>query len=184
MLGIEKFAEWTENEVFVAAGIAHHEFDATAATLAAVGTAAAVAGIALAYVLWLRGRLPAGLTRRNRAARAGYTFLANRYYLDHLYTGVVVGGIKGPIARAAYWVDQNVIDGIVNAFGIAARESGRWVYDHVDQKVVDGAVNGAGFGAQGFGGILRTIQTGQVQQYGALLFGAAVLLGLGLAIFT
>ena len=33
-------------------------------------------------------------------ARAGYTFLVNKYYLDDLYTDVIVGGIKGPIARA------------------------------------------------------------------------------------
>ena len=44
---------------------------------------------------------PHGITERNRLARAGYTVLENKYYLDWLYTDVIVGGIKGPIARAA-----------------------------------------------------------------------------------
>ena len=45
----------------------------------------------------------------------GYTVLVNKYYFDHLYTDIIVGDIKGPIARASYWFNQNVIDGVVNA---------------------------------------------------------------------
>ncbi len=30
-----------------------------------------------------------------------------------LYTDIIVGGIKGPIARMAYWINQNVIDVVV-----------------------------------------------------------------------
>ena len=36
-----------------------------------------------------------GLTERNKAAHAGYTFLENKYYLDHLYEDVIVDGIRG-----------------------------------------------------------------------------------------
>jgi NADH:ubiquinone oxidoreductase subunit 5 (subunit L)/multisubunit Na+/H+ antiporter MnhA subunit len=53
-----------------------------------------------------------------------------------------------------------------------------FVYDVVDQKFVDGVANGAGFTAEESGGILRYIQTGRVQQYAAVLFGAAALFGL------
>ncbi len=60
----------------------------------------------------------------------------------------------------------------------------RCIYERIDQGVVDGAVNGAGLGAEDAGGLLRTIQTGRVQQYGALLFGAAALLALALVLFV
>jgi NADH-quinone oxidoreductase subunit L len=45
-------------------------------------------------------------------------------------------------------------------------------------------VNGAGFGAGGAGGWLRTIQTGRVQQYGALLFGGTAVLAIALVLFV
>ena len=52
-------------------------------------------------------------------------------------------GIKGPIARAAYWFNQNVIDGVVNGVG-SRRQRRRRLHLHVvDQGVVDGVVNGS-----------------------------------------
>jgi Na+/melibiose symporter-like transporter len=54
--------------------------------------------------------------------------------------------------------------------------SGRFVYDKIDQGVVDTIVNGSGAAAEGSGQGLRQIQTGRVQQYGALLFGGAIVL--------
>jgi NADH-quinone oxidoreductase subunit L len=49
------------------------------------------------------------------------------------------------------------------------------VYTHVDQQVVDGAVNGSASAAQSGGQVFRQLTSGKVQQYGALLFGAAAL---------
>ena len=48
------------------------------------------------------------LTRRHKVALAGYLFLVNKYYLDYLYENIIVAAISGPIARATYWVNQNV----------------------------------------------------------------------------
>jgi len=121
---------------------------------------------------------PHGLTERNRYAKAGYTFLENKYYLDHLYTGVVVGSIKGPIATATNWVNQNMIDKVVNTAGETARDSGRWVYKWVDQGAIDGSVNAVASGADASGEGLRVIQSGKVQNYGQLLFGAAAVLAI------
>ncbi len=179
--GFELFGTLTENRVYLRAGVPHHPFEVFPAV---VSTVVVLAALALGYLLFFQRRLPRGVTSRNPAARAGYGLLVNKYYLDHLYTGVIVGSVKGAIARGAYWINQKVIDGVVNGIGIASKRAGGWVYRHVDQEVVDGAVNGAGFGAEGFGGILRTIQTGRVQQYGALLFGATAVLALGLVIFV
>jgi NADH-quinone oxidoreductase subunit L len=58
------------------------------------------------------------------------------------------------------------------------------VYDVIDQRVIDGAVNGAGLSAEEGGSILRLIQTGRVQQYAALLFGAVAVLAMGLVVLT
>jgi NADH-quinone oxidoreductase subunit L len=153
---------------------------------AAISVAVAVAGIGLAGLYYFRDALRPvrGLTRRSTAARAGYTLLVNKYYLDHLYTDIVIGSVKGPIAQAAYWFDQHVLDGVVNGVGVGARVAGGFTYDIIDQKVVDGLANGAGAGAEESGSILRHIQTGRVQQYAAALFGAAALFAVGLVLIT
>ena len=96
----------------------------------------------------------------------------------------VVGSIKGPIARAVYWTNQNIIDGIVNAVGVGAKVLGRFTYDVIDQKGVDGVVNGIGVSASETGGVLRLVQSGRVQQYALMLFAAVGLLGLALILFT
>jgi len=168
-----------DNETILSAGVEHHDFSVPDAL---VSIAVAVGAIAIAYVLFFQGKLPKGVTARNKAAKAGYTFLRERYYLDHVYTGGVVGSIKGPIARAAYWVNQNIIDGVVNAAGVGARRAGEWIYKWIDQGAIDGTVNGSGFGAGRLGDAARRLQTGRVQQYGSLLFGAVAVLAIALVL--
>ena len=125
-----------------------------------------------------------GLTERNKALGAGYSFLANKYYLDTLYEKIIVRSIAHPISRGAYWFNQNVLDGIVNGAGTSTRKTAGWVYRNVDQKLVDGAVNGAGTSAENAGGALQPVQSGKVNQYGALLFGAAAIGALVLVIIN
>ena len=115
---------------------------------------------------------------------AGYSFLANKYYLDTLYEKIIVRSIAHPISRGAYWFNQNVLDGIVNGAGTSTRKTAGWVYRNVDQKLVDGAVNGAGTSAENAGGALQPVQSGKVNQYGALLFGAAAIGALVLVIIN
>ena len=117
-----------------------------------------------------------GVRARNSLAAAGYNVLDNKYYLDHLYTDVVVGNTKGPIARFAYWTNQNVLDGIVNTAGRWAVALGQLVYRFIDQGAIDGTVNASGRTASGSGQFLRQIQTGQIRQYATLMFGAAAVL--------
>jgi len=152
--------------------ITHPEFSLW---IAALSTVIAGVGIGLAYAYYWQHRF-VGATERNRAARLGHTILVNKYYFDWLYTDVVAGGTKGPIARGAYWINQNVIDGIVDGVAAATVGIGRWVYKWIDQGAVDGTVNGTGSISEAFGQVLRGMQTGKVQQYGALLFGGAVVL--------
>jgi NADH-quinone oxidoreductase subunit L len=123
-----------------------------------------------------------GLTERNKVLGFGYKLLVNKYYLDVLYEKIIVRSIAHPIAGAVYWFNQKVLDGVVNGAGTTAKGIAGWVYRNIDQRVVDGAVNGTGSVAQGAGSALRPVQSGKVNQYGALLFGAAAIGALVLVI--
>ncbi|MFZ4514769.1 MAG: NADH-quinone oxidoreductase subunit L [Acidimicrobiia bacterium] len=185
----EKFGDWIEplsevdlNGKMVAAfpELVHPHFELW---LPAVALVVGATAIGLMYLYYWRNLGPHGLTQRNAVARAGYTFLENKYYLDALYTGVIVGGIKGPIARLSYWINQNVIDAVPNGVGKASVALGRFAYDVVDQEGVDGVVNGLATGAGGFGGVLRRLQTGRVQWYALMLFFAVGLISLAVALY-
>jgi NADH-quinone oxidoreductase subunit L len=117
-----------------------------------------------------------GWRSKSRVAAGGYQLLANKYYLDHLYQGGIVDPIKGAVARGAYWINQNIIDEVVNTAGRANAALGRFVYRYIDQGVIDGSVNISGRGASESGGLLRKVQTGRIRNYASLMFGAAAVL--------
>jgi NADH-quinone oxidoreductase subunit L len=174
---VEKFAEWVEPRVAFPE-LVHPAFDYGAA---AISLAVAVLGIGIAGYLWFQHEELGpfkGLTQRNKLAHAGYTFLENKYYLDVLYENVIVASIKGGMATAAYWVNQHVIDAVVNGAASGAKVAGRFTYEKLDQRGVDGAVNGVAEITGESGGLLRYLQSGRVQRYALLLFGAVGLLSL------
>ncbi len=117
-----------------------------------------------------------GPTSRYALAGRGHRLLVQKYYLDHLYTGVIAGGTKGPVAAAAYKVNQGVIDRTVDLVGEASVSAGRFVYDKVDQLVVDGVVNASGRVSSDTGEELRKVQSGRVHDYAAILFAAATVI--------
>ena len=158
-----------------AQGLVHSDFSLAVALLS---TLAAVGGGTISYLFYFRRSFKPleGFAERNKLAHAGKTLLENKYYLDKLYTDIIVGSIKKPIANAVYWFNQHAIDGVVNGAGKSAVVAGKFVYEKVDQLLVDGAVNGVGVVADSTGGELRRFQTGRVQQYAALFFAAAALL--------
>ncbi len=185
----ERFGHFVEPVAPYFPGISH----ATPSwTLAVASTLVALAGLGAAYWYYFvkveaaseqadrsLTELADGPTSRIGLARAGHTVLVNKYYLDHLYTDVVAGGTKGPVADAVYWTNQHVLDGLVNAVGKSAVVAGQLVYTYADQMVVDGLVNASGKMSDASGEELRKIQTGKVQQYAALLFlGATLLAGI------
>ncbi len=180
--GIELFHGWVEFEVAGVEPFLHaHEFNPG---LAVGSLAVAVLGIGVAAGYYFRNAFPRGVMARSGLLRTGHRVLLNKYYLDDLFINGIVRKIQYPIARAAYWMNQNVIDGVVNAVGISARRSAQVVYDVVDQKGIDGIVNGAGLSAEGSGRLLRRTQTGRVQQYAAVLFGASAVFAMALVAFT
>jgi NADH-quinone oxidoreductase subunit L len=172
----EHFVEPT----FAFPAVEHPEFTPW---LAVLSTVLAVAGIAIAYLYYERNKGPHGLTSRNGLAKAGYTFLENKYYLDTLYTDIIAADTKGPLARAAYWFNQNVLDGIIDGVASVSKKVAGFVYRDVDQLVVDGVVNGSGLVSEESGQFLRRMQTGKVQQYAAILFSGVVVLA-GVLVFV
>jgi NADH-quinone oxidoreductase subunit L len=160
---IENFKEWFEPRVaFPVDTIVHADFSWPKAIISVL---IASLGGAVAYAYYWRGIGLRDFTQRNALARAGKHLLVKKYYLDDLYEKVIVGGIKGPIAQATYWVNQHVIDNVLNYAGRGATALGRATYEYVDQRGVDGIVNGIGAGTSEAGGFARQWQSGRLQLY-------------------
>ena len=79
----------------------HAEFKWSKAALSLIVVAAGFVSSWFLCVALYTKRSPrlVGLTERFRPARWGYAFLANKYYLDALYEGVIVRAIAHPIAQ-------------------------------------------------------------------------------------
>ena len=179
--GIARFTDWVAFEVEGAPHfLHHHDFNIG---LAALSTIVALAGVGAAAGYYLRGAFK-GLTAKSGLFATGHKVLVNKYYLDALFVDGIVRAIQYPVAKAAYWVNQRVLDGAVNAVGKGAQGAAHVTYDYIDQMLIDGAVNGAGMSAGESGESLRHTQTGRVQQYAAYLFGASALAALILVIVT
>lgn len=151
--------------------------------LAIGSTLIALGGVALSYAYWFNGRWH-GATERSAVAKAGYQLLDNKYYLDVLYTDIIAGGVKGPIADGSYWINQNVLDGVVDGVGSGTVAVGRQIYTLVDQGAVDGTIHMSGRGAKATGGALSLLQNGRIRQYAAMLFGGATVLAGALVVLV
>ena len=146
-------------------------------------------GAALSWILSLlvftkRDRRLVGLTQRVKLLGLGHKFLVNKYYLDVLYEKVIVRSIAYPIARAAYWFNQNILDGILHGLANSTKKLSGWVYRNIDQRVVDGTVNNSATFTKSVGTAAQPTQSGKVSQYGALLFSAAAVAALVLVIIN
>ena len=183
MLHIELFEKWVtphllEKRFIVFPSVAFSWADP------GVAVAAGLVGIALGYLFYWKKAFGQNATASNGALRAGKTFLVNKYYLDVLYTDTIVGAVKGPIANAAYWVNQNIIDNVLRYTGKGTVAAAGFVYSVVDQKGVDGIYNGTAAGTGGLGGLTRKLQTGRLQDYALfVLFGLGAI-ALALAIIN
>jgi len=139
--------------------------------LAALSVGVALVGIILGTLLYRRYRERDPLTRLGPV----YTLLERKYYLDDIYLKGIVRPIQYSVSRFVNWTNQRVLDGIVNGFAWLTRRLGS-VTDAVDRRVVDGAVNRVAIGAGWTGGLLRYIQSGNVQRYAVILFAGVAIL--------
>ena len=118
--------------------------------MAAISTAAAVVGLAVAGIVYLRRR--EGDEREPlEAAKPVYTLLSEKYYVDALYEDAVVRrAFYRRFAGTVDWIDRNLVDGTVDSLG--------WIFRNI-------------------GSAIGRLQTGEVQAYGAaILLGSLVII--------
>jgi NADH-quinone oxidoreductase subunit L len=133
--------------------------------IAGLSVLAAALGIAFAWRLYAERRDRDPLT----ALGPAYRLLEQKYYLDDVYWKGIVRPIRDPIAAGVYWSNQKILDGIVNGAGLFTRGMAA-IVGWFDRVVVDGIVNAIGDTAGTSGGLLRYLQSGNVQWYAVLLF--------------
>jgi proton-translocating NADH-quinone oxidoreductase chain L len=117
-------------------------------TLTLVGLAAGVVGIVVAWSVYALGAIPSDVLMRNPVGAWVYRVLYHRYYLDELYMLIIKYVVIG-ISNGAVLFDRYVIDGIVNGTARAVR---------------------------GLGDLTRRSETGELQSYGAAMFGGALII--------
>ncbi|MGI8407562.1 MAG: NADH-quinone oxidoreductase subunit L [Actinomycetota bacterium] len=167
--GVGPFSDWITSP-----GEEHHAFDTFYnLILPLISVAVAAAGIALGWAMYRKDRFKVDILSSPFAW--AYRFVENKYYLDDLYMGGIIKPVQYPLAKAAYWFDQKVIDGVVNGVAVATVKSGDQTYHKIDQGMVDYMVNGAAGLTGSTGGVLKYIQSGNVQRYAAVLFAAIAL---------
>jgi NADH-quinone oxidoreductase subunit L len=133
-----------------AAEAAAEDHTALELTLMAVSLTIAIAGIAMAWFVWVRRRRVADNAAREFPGL--HRLLLNKYYVDEIYDATVVQPIKA-VSTQGLW---------------------RWF----DVRVIDGAVNGTAAIVDGGAAVLRRLQSGSVRAYaGSLFVGVVVILG-------
>ena len=148
-------------------GVAHLSHAAELG-LMAFSVLVALAGIGLAYHLYVRRREQSEQLATTWAG--AHRVLTNKYYVDEAYGATVVRGAMAS-ARGLWTVDRNVVDGAVNGAGWLTRALS-WVSHVLDKYVVDGLVNLVGWICHEGSYAFRQIQTGLIQNYAlATLFG-------------
>jgi len=166
---IGPFADW-----ITVPGHEHHGFEALYnIVLPILATVVAVAGIGLGYVFFYKRDWRVDIL--NSPFAWMYRFAQNKYYLDDFYLNGVVRPVQYPISRGTYWVDRKIIDGLVNGVALGTLATARPTYAVIDQQIVDFAVNGAAGLTGSTGGLLRYIQSGNIQRYAAVLFAAVAI---------
>jgi NADH-quinone oxidoreductase subunit L len=151
-------------------GPAPHEaiFDSTVAVLS---IAAVIVGLVLGFLVYRRYAERDPITKLGPA----YTLLEHKYYLDDVYWYGIIRPVRDNVSAAVYWVNQNVLDGVVNGAAATARGFSRLTM-WFDRNVIDGAVNGLANLTGESGGLLKYLQSGNVQWYAVGLFAGAFLL--------
>ena len=145
-LSLQNVAHAAEGSAATAQGL---HFASMELTLMAISVAIALAGIFIAYVLYIkRPELPGILAEKRKTL---YRVLINKYFVDEIYEFCFIDSLK-------------------------ALGTGLW--KGFDDSVIDGAVNGTGRLIIGWSGVLRKIQTGFVQSYAfSMVIGGVIVIG-------
>ncbi len=146
---------FTYSQKLLPAAFNHEPDHNTELMLMALSVAAGVLGIGLAYVQYVaRAQRPA---EEEAARSAPESLVYHKYYVDELYNALFVKPVMGLSRGLFRFVENGVIDPVVNGFGRAV---------------------------QGGGYLLRYVQTGAVETYLILMvIGIVLILGLNFGRF-
>jgi NADH-quinone oxidoreductase subunit L len=103
-----------------------------------------------------------------------YNLASHKYYVDELYDRVIIQPFLSA-TRALSNFDGRIIDGAVDRAGLAGWSIGQ-MKAWIDQHIVDRIVNGVGEAASALSAAGRRLQTGQIQHYLFVIVIAVVLL--------
>ena len=111
-----------------------------------------------------------------KSLRPIQTLLENNYYIDSKLYGPFGWFVYNTVAEATNFIDNYVIDALVNAVGyISFVLVG--LAKFIDEVIIDGAVNGTAYIIGYTGAQLRKLQIGKVEFYGAAMaVGAAIII--------
>jgi NADH-quinone oxidoreductase subunit L len=115
-----------------------------------------VVGIGLAWLVYGLEIVPARVFTSNPLGRAIYTVILNKFYVDELYG----------------WIIKYIALGLANGAAL------------FDKYIIDGIVNGSATSVQRIGDATRRTETGALQNYGAAIFGGALIIALAVFIAT
>ncbi len=142
----------------IAEGIHHAHYPAMAISLIV-----ATLGILLSWTIYIQKRHSAADWAQR--LKPLYTLSLNKYFFDENYHRF----LYQPFLKLSSWIayiDWNLYDKyVINGFGrvtkVLSFVIGRMDYDGLDQTIVDGI----GRSTRGFGGVLKYLQTGRLQNY-------------------
>ena len=110
-----------------------------------------------------------------RALPALFSFLANRMWVDELYASTIIL-LSKTAARMADWLDRYFWDGLVRAAGALGRTFGILTLK-ADERAINAGVDRTMTGGRGFGRMMSSWHSGQIQTYlGAIALGLVALL--------
>jgi len=105
-------------------------------------------------------------------------WVKNKYYIDEFYQAAF---IKPSFWLAetftSLWMDRVVIDGILHWFAHISGVIGNFLRNVIDKPIINGFGDLTGEGAKKVGSVMRTIQTGRIQQYMILALMSLVFVG-------
>jgi NADH-quinone oxidoreductase subunit L len=137
----------------------------------------ALGGLTLGYFVYRDVKSPA-------EDRLQIPLLKNKYYFDELYDTIFVKPAYWFAETFVYkWMDKGVIDGILHIFGPVTDGIGSAIRNYFDLPVINRIIgDGSADVTYWFGGKLRAIQTGRVQQY--LMFALVTFVVVGAILFA
>lgn len=115
-------------------------------SVALTSTVFALGGIILAWLIYYKKAVDTDMLMHK--FQPVYNLLWNKFYIDEFYE----------------WIFAHIM------LGIAA------LFNQTDRKVVDGVADGFGDTVRNTGGYMRFIQTGSLQNYALVIFGALILI--------